>query len=127
MRAPIIAVCVLLSGCASIVEGTTQELYVSVTPDNANCVANQKGIYAGRYDPKSMTMMIPKSRNPLEVRCAAPGYKDKTIRLVSEASAWGVTGALLLDFGIVDYSTGALNKYPGTLVIVMERQDATAR
>lgn len=120
MRKLCIIGAIALSGCASIVEGTTQDLYVSVTPENASCVANQKGIFAGRYDPMRMAISVPKSRNDLEVRCAAPGYKDKTIRLVSEASAWGVTGALLLDFGIVDYSTGALNKYPGTLVIVME-------
>jgi hypothetical protein len=71
-----------------------------------------------------MSMRVPKSRTDLFVTCTAPGYKPKFVRLTSEASGWGITGALLLDFGIVDYATGALNKYPGTLIIVLERQQA---
>lgn len=119
----VIACSLLLTGCASIVEGTTQELFVSVTPETAVCNAAQRGKEVARYDAATMSMHVPKSRNDLFITCAAPGYKNKFVKLTSEASGWAVAGALLLDFGIVDYSTGALNKYPNTLVVVMERDE----
>src|SRR5262249_23495611 len=124
--------CALLLGlgvaaCASIVEGSNQEIFVSVTPENAVCNAAQRGKEVARYNPARMSITVPKSRNDLFITCVSPGYKNKFVHIVSEASAWGVVGALTLDFGVVDYSTGALNKYPGSLTIVMEREETAAR
>jgi hypothetical protein len=111
----------VLMSCASIVEGSTQEIFLSVTPAAATCNAAQKGREVGRYSHETMSIIVPKSRNDLFITCTAPGYDNKFVHIVSEASAWGVVGALTLDFGVVDYATGALNKYPGSLTIVMDR------
>ncbi len=111
-----------LGGCATIVEGTTQELLIDVVPSSAKCNAAQRGREVARLNPDTRMMTVPKSRRDLYITCVASGYKTKFVQVVSEASAWGVVGALTLDFGIVDYSTGALNKYPPTLQIVMERE-----
>lgn len=114
-----------LSGCASIVEGTSQTIHVNVTPQSASCEAFRGGSRIGIYDPVSQNMTISKSRNDMTVKCAAPGYRERAVDFASSASAWGVTGGILLDAGIVDYATGALNKYDATITIVLER-DADA-
>ena len=111
-----------LSGCASIVEGTTQEIFISLTPESAACDGYRDEMIVGSYAPATKSMKVSKSRNDLVIRCKAPGYRDKDVRLVSEASGWGVAGALTLDFGLVDYATGALNKYDASIQIVMERE-----
>lgn len=117
----------LLGGCATIVEGTTQDLFLSVTPERADCAGYQNGRVGyedgqvvGTYDRATSRMRVGKSRYDLTIVCKADGYRDKTVVLESTASGWGIAGALILDFGIVDYATGALNKYDGTITIVME-------
>jgi uncharacterized protein YceK len=112
---------VALSGCATIMEGHTQDIYVNVTPDTADCVAYRDGHPIGQYGKTTHILTISKSRNDMVVKCTAPGYYDKSVTFESSASAWGVVGALTLDLGIIDYSTGALNKYDATITIVMDR------
>jgi hypothetical protein len=109
-----------LAGCASITEGTSQEIRVDVTPAVASCSGLRKGAPTGTYDPVSHIYHVDKSRNDIIFTCKSLGYRDKTVSLVSEASGWGVAGALTLDFGLIDYSTGALNKYPPTLTMTLE-------
>lgn len=111
-----------LSGCASITEGTSQEIRVDVTPAVASCSGTRKGIPTGTYDPVSRIYKVDKSRNDIIFTCKSPGYRDKAVTLVSSASGWGVAGALTLDFGLVDYATGALNKYDPTLTMTLEPQ-----
>ncbi|WP_343711931.1 hypothetical protein [Inquilinus sp.] len=111
-----------LSGCASITEGTSQEIRVDVTPAVASCSGARKGSPTGTYDPVSHIYKVDKSRNDILFTCKAPGYRDKTVTLVSSASGWGVAGALTLDFGLIDYATGALNKYEPTLTMTLEPQ-----
>lgn len=109
-----------LGGCASITEGTSQEIRVDVTPAVASCSGMRKSAPTGTYDPVSHIYKVDKSRNDIIFTCKSPGYRDKTVTLVSEASGWGVAGALTLDLGLVDYATGALNKYPPTLTMTLE-------
>lgn len=135
MRIVIAATALALCGCATIVEGTSQEIYVSLTPEAASCdayrVVTRRGTLTtpappptyelvGAYAPATKSVMVKKSRYDLVLRCRAPGYRDKEVRLVSEASGWGVAGALTLDFGLIDYATGALNKYDASIQVVLE-------
>jgi hypothetical protein len=124
MRTALLLAAVCLSGCASIVEGTGQEIFVDITPAAASCDAFREGQIVGAYSPATHSVMVKKSKEDLVLKCRAPGYKDKEVRLVSTASAWGVVGALTLDFGLIDYATGALNKYDASIQIVMEREEA---
>lgn len=109
-----------LSGCASITEGTSQEIRVDVTPSVASCSGTRKGTPTGTYDPVSHIYKVDKSRNDIIFTCTSPGYRDKAVSLVSSASGWGVAGALTLDLGLIDYATGALNKYDPTLTMTLE-------
>ncbi len=53
--------------------------------------------------------------------CSADGYQKQNLTIESSASGWGVLGCFLIDLCITDYSTGALNKYPKSLKIALQR------
>jgi uncharacterized protein YceK len=110
----------LLSACATIVEGTDQKIFVNVTPEAADCTAHKSGKVVGTYSHVTHDMTVSKGTRDITVACTAPGYKDKSVVMQSSASGWAIAGALILDLGIVDYSTGALNKYDSTVSIVLE-------
>ncbi|HYC04096.1 MAG TPA: hypothetical protein VED40_12415 [Azospirillaceae bacterium] len=116
----------LTSGCASIVEGTSQDLTVNVTPAEAVCTVAQKGKDIGSVTGSKPTINVGKSRHDLAITCNAPGYEVQTARIESSASGWGVAGAVTLDFGLTDYMTGALNKYPEAISIAMVKKGETA-
>ena len=69
------AVC-LLGGCASIVEGTDQEIAVKLAPDNTVCSVNRKGAEVGSVSSSSSVFVVGKSRNPLYFKCALNSYPE---------------------------------------------------
>jgi predicted small secreted protein len=105
-----------LSGCAST-EGVSQDIQLSVMPQMARCDAYEQGNFIGTYDATRQTITVPTSRGSLDIRCSAPGYKDKRVAIVSE-SGWGVAGFLLGDFGPVSYAT---IRFPMMIQITMDR------
>ena len=109
----------LLGGCASIIEGTDQHLTVSLTPKEAVCEVTRKGVPIGTVSDANHTLNVAKSRNDLTFVCNAPGYRERIVKIESSASGWGIASCLLVDLCITDYSTGALNKYPTNLTIVL--------
>jgi hypothetical protein len=80
----------------------TQEIRLEVIPATAVCNAAQEGKEVARYDPRAMAILVPAARGDLFVTCVAPNYKNKFTRVPA----------------------GALNKYPGNLTIVLERDQA---
>ncbi len=111
----------LLSGCATIVEGTDQKINVQLSPDTATCQISQKGSLIATVSNGGDQVSIPKSRKDLLFSCSADGYQKQNLTIESSASGWGVLGCFLIDLCITDYSTGALNKYPKSLKIALQR------
>ncbi len=111
----------LLSGCASTVEGTDQTIDVQLSPDTATCQISQKGSIIATVGNGGDQVLIPKSRKDLFITCSADGYKKQNLTIESSASGWGVLGCFLIDLCITDYSTGALNKYPKSIKIALQR------
>jgi hypothetical protein len=118
----LVIVCAVLSGCASIVEGTDQTLNVQVSPETAVCKLTQKGSVIATIDKGGGQVQVPKSRDDIAVDCIAPGYERQAMNIESSASGWGVVGCFLIDLCITDYSTGALNKYPKSISIKLRQQ-----
>lgn len=125
MRRLSLALALFLGGCATIIEGTTQEIAMDVVPQTAECSATQEGRPVARYNPTGRNIFVPKSRRDLIITCSAPGYQTKEVRAVSELSGWGIASILVWDLGLTDYATGALNKYDGALTIVLELDERT--
>lgn len=111
---------VILSGCATITEGTTQNILVEVSPDTGSCTMIRKGETIGSSMPGYRVVNVSKSMNDIEFKCSAPGYQDKDDVLTSTTSNATVVSFFLLDFGIVDAATGAWKKYPERLTVVLQ-------
>jgi hypothetical protein len=116
----IVALCAALGGCATITEGTTQNILVEVAPDTGTCVLSRKGETIGASTPGQRVVKVSKSMNDINFACTAPGHQPKDELLTSSLSAATVASFLLLDLGIVDAATGAWKKYPERLTVVLK-------
>jgi hypothetical protein len=112
----------IVSGCASITQGTTQVISFSIDPQEANCsVANNKNASLGTVSGKSNLLQVSKGAGDLVVNCVAAGYEASTTRIVSSTQTAGVVG-VAIDFGITDMLTGAMWKYPDHVSIVLNKK-----
>jgi hypothetical protein len=112
-----------LAGCASIVEGTSQEVSMQISPDTAVCKLSQKGNVIATIDDGGGPVQIPKSKDAVSVECTAVGYEKQVMSIDSSASGWGIVGCFLIDLCVTDYSTGALNKYPTSINVRLHKAD----
>lgn len=111
----------LLSGCASITQGTTQVISFSIDPQDAKCsVVNKDNATLGTVSGKANLLQVSKGAGDLIANCSAEGYDQKTTRIVSSTQTAGVLG-VAIDFGITDMLTGAMWKYPDHVSIVMDK------
>ena len=106
-----------LSGCASIVEGTTQSLAIATSPPGADCVGTRQGerLFAVRSGDQ---VIVSKSRHPIVIRCTSGQLAGDTV-VESRVTTMGAAG-VALDFGLTDYATGALNAYPAAVTIPLK-------
>lgn len=109
----------LLTGCASIVDGTHQSISVETVPiSGASCsLKNDKGKWFVRNTPGSVT--VHKSYHNLQVICHKLGYNSAQLSVKSHTKAMAF-GNILLGGGIgagVDASDGAAYNYPALIKV----------
>lgn len=112
-----------LAGCATIVSGTQQSLFVD-TPEveGAKCklTDSKSGVWYLPDSPGSVT--VTKGNGPMNISCKKEGYKTASISL-EEDVAGAAFGNIILGGGIgifVDAASGAAQKYPDKAVVFME-------
>ncbi len=119
----------LTAGCASVVDGTTQPIYVATTPiAGATCTCtNDRGEWSV-VTPGSV--VIKKSQSVLQIRCIKPGYLEGKFFAAGHMTTAGMVGAMLPYVGLidsaVDASTGAALTYPGTYSIELKSAGPSA-
>ena len=114
----------VLSGCASITQGTTQVISFSIDPQEAKCaVVNKDNATLGTVSGRANLLQVSKGSGDLIANCTAEGYEQKTTRIVSSTQTAGVLG-VAIDLGIVDMLTGAMWKYPDHVSIAMDKVPA---
>lgn len=113
--------CAGLAGCATFVEGTDQTIFVNLSPPTATCAVVRKGEAIASVSDTSNVINITKSRRDIFFECEAPGYQRRVFKVESGASGWGLAGCAFYGACIADYTTGALNKYPGTVSVVLRK------
>jgi hypothetical protein len=91
---------VLMSGCATIFNGTHQEIRVSSTPPGASVFVDNQKVF---LTPASMKLQRHQSYTFL---VSKPGYKDDSFVLTSGTSGW-VWGNM---GGVVDVAAGGVRK-----------------
>lgn len=112
--------CAGLGGCASIIEGTTQNVAVTSSPaDGAKCVLrSSEGTY---YVTTPGNTIVHKTKNDLSVECDKEGYQHASTTLPSHFN--GATAGNILAGGIigmgVDAATGANYNYPASIDVRM--------
>lgn len=111
----------LLTGCASIVNGTHQNVLVDTPPTSgASCLlSNNKGQWHIESTPGYVS--VHRAYEPLAVSCHKKGYRpaNRSFQSATKGMAFGniVAGGLI--GGGVDMADGAAYNYPDTLTVPM--------
>ncbi len=116
---------VALSGCASIVNGSTETVTVRTTAGAASLASVQCALdnKKGSWDvttPGSVT--VHRGSEPLDVKCTKDGYLPATDMVKSSTSDY-VYGNILLGGGVgatVDTVSGAAWQYPQMITVPMQ-------
>jgi len=109
-----------LSGCASIVNGTTQAIAISTPPVNgAQCdLSSSQGQWTV-VTPGVAT--VARSKSDINIQCHKPGYQTAVGVIPSSFETW--TAGNLVFGGVVglgvDAATGAINEYPSSYQLPM--------
>ena len=119
IAAAISAVC--LSGCASIISGTSQEIKINTNPAGANCQLIREGAVIARVEQTPGGVTIKKTKHDITLKCNKDGYQEATY--LNHSGAEGATfGNMVLGGGIgwaIDSASGADNKYDGIVNVTL--------
>lgn len=118
-----VAVVVLVTGCSSIIEGTTQTLSFNSNPAQANCILTRNGLTIGNVTTPG-GIVVEKTKHNIQVVCAKDGYDDSTVMLKS-GTAGATFGNIILGGGIgwaIDSASGADNKYDDVVNVYLNRK-----
>ncbi|MCH9674513.1 MAG: hypothetical protein K0U93_23950 [Gammaproteobacteria bacterium] len=111
----------MLSGCATITKGSTQNVTVETDPAGAVCTLTREGQTVAVVNPTPGTALIGKDKDPIAYVCTLDEYQDASGTLESEFEAVTLGNILLGGFvGIaIDAGSGAMNEYPANVRIVL--------
>ena len=105
-----------LSGCSSVIDGTTQTIIVATHPEGANCALVRENVVIGRVNQTPGAAVVKKSKHDISIQCAKDGYASANY--LNKSDAAGATLANVALGGVVgiggwaiDSATGADNKY----------------
>jgi len=134
LQLPVICATLLLSACATIIDGRSQQITVNTNPEGARCELHRHD--AQRQDSVIATVestpgsaYVEKTKYDIKITCTKEGYQQTTYQNHS-----GVAGATfgnialggLIGWG-VDSATGADNKYdsPVNISLVPQQKNDT--
>src|SRR5262245_15501990 len=67
-----------LGGCATVVEGTSQNIMIATQPPGASCTVMRQGQQIAAVIATPGNVRIDKSKNDLQVSCTKEGYEPTT-------------------------------------------------
>src|SRR6185295_259859 len=89
-----VAAALQLCGCASTIEGTTQQIFVTTIPESgAACTASNARGQWSLVTPA--TVIVKKSESVLKISCSKPGWKDGTVYAAGKMSTASLAGNML--------------------------------
>lgn len=112
----------ILGGCSTIVEGTSQEIVLNTNPNGASCALEREGVVIARVDPTPGAATIKKTKHDITISCTRDGFHQATF--FNKSGAAGATFGNIVAGGLVgwavDSASGADNKYtsPVNLTLV---------
>lgn len=115
----VISLLALCTSCASIINGTTQNVPITSTPENATVTATGGDITLKGTTPCTLDL---KRKHHQTLTISAPGYKTSTVQLqsvLSGAVAGNIIAGGLIGWG-VDAATGGDSKLvPETISVTL--------
>ena len=115
-----------LWGCSSIVQGTTQEIFINTTPAEASCTLEREGNRIGTVEPTPGMIAVEKTKHDITITCNKEGYQTATYYnrsgWESGSGAAGIALDVVLTLGLssaIDSATGADNKYESPVNITL--------
>jgi hypothetical protein len=126
----IVALSVMLGGCASVTRGTTENISISSTPSGVEAMVS------GLEVPTTCTTpcaVVAKRSADITITFQKEGYESQTVQLTKEVSGTGAAGFAgnLLAGGLigmgVDAATGAATDHKPNPVIVTMQSSVAAR
>ncbi|MDQ2994950.1 MAG: hypothetical protein M3R00_08435 [Pseudomonadota bacterium] len=126
LKVAALGVTVLMAGCATVMTGTSQPVHVQAIDANtqqilsgARCVVvdGEGNTLPMQSNPGSV--LVTKGKGTLNVRCTKPGYRQSQIGVGQSFNAWTVVNVLFWPGLIVDAATGAMQKYPSHVTVLM--------
>ena len=116
-----------VSGCATVLDSATQDITVK-TPGahDAFCFVDNGDMVYRIITPG--TARISRRPGDLTVRCMADGNREKTVIIDQQAQNISIANVGTAFVGTwVDYETGALFKYPATIIVDFRDMPASAQ
>lgn len=111
----------MLSACATLVNGSSQNVTVSTTPPAASCTLDRVGSRVGAISSTPGSVRLDKSKNDLSVTCSKDGFQTATI--VKAPSFSGATFGNIIAGGVigvvVDAASGVNYSYPDDIRLDM--------
>lgn len=117
----IVGLALACSACATVVGGTTQDVYIESEPTGATCKVDRLGVTVGMVYPTPGRLGVSRSKETMVVSCTREGYEQSN-EIVAASFTGATLGNLILGgvVGvIVDASSGANNKYPERILVVL--------
>jgi len=114
-----------LSGCATVFEGTSQDVAVNTNPPGARCEFMRNGMAIGTIESTPAVLSVQKRKYDIMITCNKAGYSSGTYLNhsgTSAAIAGNVAADIILTAGlssIVDSADGADNKYDSAVNITL--------
>ncbi|MCP5422919.1 MAG: hypothetical protein H6959_08355 [Chromatiaceae bacterium] len=110
-----------LSGCATVTTGSDQSITITSVPDGAKCLMTRDGETIGAISSTPGSVLVNKDKDPITIECSLAGHQAATESVDSKFQ--GATLGNVLIGGVIgiaiDAGSGAMNKYPGAIEIVL--------
>ena len=107
----------LLPACATVVNGTSQDVAISTSPPGAACAVDRAGARLGVVAQTPGSLHVEKSKNDLMVTCGKAGFQTAAVTH-SPSFSMMTFGNLFVGGAIgvaVDLASGANYKYPSDI------------
>ncbi|MFT8519454.1 hypothetical protein [Acetobacter syzygii] len=111
----------MLSSCASIIEGTNQQIKVNTNPSGAECAIYRNNERIATIENTPGSALIKKTKRDIWIACIKDGYDYGTFQNhsgMAGASFGNIVAGGLIGVAI-DSASGADNKYDGTVNITL--------
>ena len=109
----LIVIGILFAGCSSILEGTTQEIWITTEPSGVKCTLHRQDKLLAKIESTPQHVLVKKTKDDIVVICKSDDGKSVTKPIKSESSAVAFANIFAsAGFGwVLDAVSGADNKY----------------